>query len=262
MTFPSMDGVPLEGWFIPGDSDKLIIRNHFLPGNRYGYPGHLPEFGGLGGFEVNFLPEYKALHDAGYNILAYDIRNHGLSGQGNGGMAGIGLLEYRDVIGSLRYAAPRPDTKDMRKPLLSVCLGAEFTAVAWSKHPEEFSEVESMVMLQPVSGSHIVEKFVKNLGIEDGYAKFDAAVHERTGFHLSEQSPLEHVSAVTVPTLVTQVHDDTMTRPQDVQDIYDAIPVDDRELYWIEGTDRRFNGYNFFGIHPEVPIDWFDAHMK
>jgi hypothetical protein len=105
VTFPSLDGVPLEGWFIPADSDKLIIHNHFLPGNRYGYPGHLPEFGGLGGFEVNFLPEYKALRDAGYNALAYDIRNHGMSGQGNGGIAGIGLTEYRDVIGSLRYAA-------------------------------------------------------------------------------------------------------------------------------------------------------------
>ena len=69
-------------------------------------------------------------------------------------------------------------------------------------------------------------------------------------------------TAVTVPTLVAQVHDDTMTRPQDVQDIYDAIPVSDKELYWIEGTDRRFDGYNFFGANPEVPIDWFDAHMK
>ncbi|BBY06675.1 hypothetical protein MNVI_19930 [Mycobacterium noviomagense] len=29
--FPSMDGVPLEGWFIPADSDKLIIHNHFCP---------------------------------------------------------------------------------------------------------------------------------------------------------------------------------------------------------------------------------------
>jgi hypothetical protein len=117
--FPSIDGVPLEGWFIPADSDRLIIHNHFLPGNRYGYPGHLPEFGGLGGFEVSFLPEYKALHDAGYNILAYDIRNHGLSGQGSGGIAAIGLLEYRDVIGSLRYASSRPDTKAMKKVLLS-----------------------------------------------------------------------------------------------------------------------------------------------
>jgi lactoylglutathione lyase len=93
-----------------------------LPGNRYGYPGHLPEFGGLGGFEVNFLPEYKALHDAGYNVLAYDLPNHGMSGQGNGGIAGIGLTEYRDVIGSLRYAASTPDTTTMKKALLSVCL--------------------------------------------------------------------------------------------------------------------------------------------
>lgn len=262
VTFPSMDGVPLEGWFIPADSDKLIIHNHFLPGNRYGYPGHLPEFGGLGGFEVSFLPEYKALHDAGYNVLAYDMRNHGLSGQGNGGIAGIGLLEYRDVIGSLRYAASRPDTKDMRKVLLSVCLGADSTAVAWSKYPEEFSEIQAMVMLQPVSGPYIVEEFVKAIGMPDGYDKFDKAVHERTGFHLAEQSPLEHVKSVSVPTLVAQVHDDTMTRPDDVQSIFGALPVADKELHWIEGTDRRFDGYNYFGAHPEIPIDWFNKHLK
>ena len=67
-------------------------------------------------------------------------------------------------------------------------------------------------MLQPVSGRYIVEEFVKGIGMEDGYEKFDAAVHERTGFHQSEQSPLEHVKAVTVPTLVAQVHDDRLQR--------------------------------------------------
>ena len=262
VTFPSMDGVPLEGWFIAADSDRLVIHNHFLPGNRYGYPGHLPEFGGLGGFEVNFLPEYRALHDAGYNVLAYDMRNFGLSGQGNGGIAGIGLLEYRDVIGSLRYAASRPDTSSMSKVLLSVCLGADSTAVAWSKHPEEFSEIQAMVMLQPVSGRPIVEQFVKGIGMDDGFEKFDKAVHERTGFHLDEQSPIEHVKAVTIPTLVAQVHRDTMTRPDDVQAIYDALTVEDKQLHWIEGTDERFRGYNYFGEHPEIPIDWFNSHIR
>lgn len=150
----------------------------------------------------------------------------------------------------------------MKKVLLSVCLGADSTAVAWSKHPEEFSQIQAMVMLQPVSGNYIVEEFVKGIGMEDGYAKFDKAVHERTGFHLSEQSPLEHVKAVTVPTLVAQVHDDVMTRPQDVQDIFDAIPVEEKALHWITGTDRRFDGYNYFGVHPEVPIEWFDKHVK
>nr|WP_234998187.1 hypothetical protein [Mycobacterium sp. DBP42] len=112
-----------------------------------------------------------------------------------------------------------------------------------------------------MSGKYIVEEFVKGIGLKDGYEKFDAAVHERTGFHLAEQSPLQHVTAITVPTLVAQVHDDTMTRPQDVQDIFDAIPVEEKRLYWIEGTDRRFDGYNFFGVHPELPIEWFDKHV-
>lgn len=163
-----------------------------LPGNRYGYPGHLPEFGGLGGFEVNFLPEYKALHDAGYNILAYDMRNHGMSGQGNGGIAGIGLLEYRDVIGSLRYAKSRADTAHMSTVLLSVCLGADSTAVAWDKHPEEFADVKALVMLQPVSARPIVENFVAGIGLEDGYEKFDKAVHELPGRAVAGRLREEH----------------------------------------------------------------------
>ena len=103
-----------------------------MPGNRYGYPGHLPEFGGLGGFEVNLLAEYKALHDAGYNVLAYDLRNHGMSGQGNGGIAGIGLTEYRDVIGSLRYAASRPDTTTMKRRCCRSAWAPTRPAVGWS----------------------------------------------------------------------------------------------------------------------------------
>ena len=61
--FPSMDGVPLEAWFIPAESDRLLIVNHPMTCNRYGFPGHLPEYKSyFGGFEVNFLPELKALN--------------------------------------------------------------------------------------------------------------------------------------------------------------------------------------------------------
>jgi len=27
VTFPSMDGVPLEGWFVPADADRLTDQN-------------------------------------------------------------------------------------------------------------------------------------------------------------------------------------------------------------------------------------------
>jgi hypothetical protein len=31
--------------------------------------------------------------------------------------------------------------------------------------------------------------------------------------------------------------------------------VTEKRLYWIDGTDRRFDGYNFFGAHPELPVE-------
>ena len=36
--FPAQDGVTVEGWFIPADSDRLIVCNHPMSCNRYGYP--------------------------------------------------------------------------------------------------------------------------------------------------------------------------------------------------------------------------------
>jgi uncharacterized protein len=50
--FPSLDGTILQGWFIPakgGPSKKLIIANHPMTCNRYGYPGHLQGYDGFGG---------------------------------------------------------------------------------------------------------------------------------------------------------------------------------------------------------------------
>ena len=39
VTFPASDGVELKGWFLPADSNRLVIANHFGPANRQGYPG-------------------------------------------------------------------------------------------------------------------------------------------------------------------------------------------------------------------------------
>ena len=77
------------------------------------------------GFEVNFVPDFKILHGAGYNVLAYDLRNHGLSAAANGGIGSSGIFEARDVVGSLQYARDRTDSEsrnaddgDRRDPLL------------------------------------------------------------------------------------------------------------------------------------------------
>lgn len=260
--FPAMDGVTIEGWFIPANSDKLIICNHPMPANRYGYPGHLDPWKNFGGFEVNFLPEYKILHDAGYNIIAYDMRNHGRSGVGSGGVNGHGVLEYRDVIGSLRYARNRVDTKKMKIALYSRCLGANATIVGMKKHPVEFKDVKALFALQPVSPKVFVETAVENNKIANGMKLFDEAFHKQTGFYIKDVWPMEYAKAVTIPTLVAQVRNDFLTKSSNVQEIYDNISAKDKKLFWIEGTDQRFQGYNYFGKNPQLMLEWLDTHMK
>ncbi|MGX1675567.1 hypothetical protein [Streptomyces sp. NPDC055400] len=150
----------------------------------------------------------------------------------------------------------------MKKALLSVCMGANSTAVAWAKHPEEFAEIQYLILLQPLSGRSMDERFFEAIGFQGGYDRLNQAVHECTGLHLEEQSPLTYTPAISFPTLVAQVRDDAMTRPEDVQAIYDAIPVEDKSMVWIESTTRRFDGYNYFSEHPEDAVKWFDDHVR
>ena len=265
--FPSMDGYRLEGWFFPAESNELVICNHPLWFSRSGFPGHLDPwkslFGAAGNdFECNFMPDYVNLHHAGYNVLCYDLRNFGRSASANGGICGNGLLEYRDVIGSLQFVQSRQDLSGMTKGLYSRCVGGNSTMIAMSKHPDYFRDIRCMVNPQPISMAAFFERTLANLGLSDRLADFELGLRKITGFTINEMSPLEYAKDVLVPTFITQVRDDVMTRPSDVQEIFDRIPVTDKKLFWIEDTTRRFDGYNYFAKNPQPMLDWFNLYMK
>jgi pimeloyl-ACP methyl ester carboxylesterase len=260
--FPAMDGVTIEGWFIPGDSDRLIIANHPIWANRYGFPGHLEPYGNAwkasgNNIEVNFMPDYKHLHDAGYNILAYDLRNFGQSAAGSGGVIGNGIREYRDVVGSLRYARSRPDLREMKIGLLSRCCGMNATMVGLARHPEEFRDVRAIVAPQPISLSAFYRTILGHMGMPDAIPEAADALRRATSMELKDMDMPPYAAAVTIPTLLLQVRNDTLTTPDDVQAIFDAMPTKQKELIWIEGTNRRFDGYNYLPRNPEPMIDWF-----
>ena len=264
--FPALDGVPLEAWFIPADSDKLLIVNHPMTCNRYGFPGHLPPWNTMfGGFEVDFLPELKHLHDAGYNILTYDLRNCGQSGTANGGISGLGLLECRDVVGSIRFAKGRDDLASMRTGLYSRCMGGNSTIIAMSKWPEEFAHIQALVLLNVVSGKTFIERGAENFKMNPQKAaeRLDERVRELTGFRLEEETPLPYAPGVAVPTLMTQLRRDFLIHAEpDGQAIFDALGAQDKKLFWIEDSNQRFYAYNYFGQHPERLVGWFDQHIS
>lgn len=263
VSFPSADGITLEGWYIPAKtkSNKIVICNHFSPGNRYGYAGHIKPWKGAGGFEVNFLPKYKVLTEAGYNVLAYDLRNHGFSAPAQHNAYNPSLFEYKDVLGSLQYVKNREDTKNMEIHLHSMCLGANSTLVALKKQPEVFKDVKSMMLIQPISGDYLVKRLCKTMFLgKKGYDIFEEIYRQQFGFSITDSSPIVDAEYVNIPTFLTQVKEDSATYPEDVQRVYDTLPVKDKKLFWIEGTKKRFHGYTYFSENPEQMIEWYNEH--
>ena len=269
VTFPSQDGVPLEGWFIPAPgSDKLIIVNHPRWFSRSGLPAHLEPWKSIGAetgndFEVDFVPDIALLRAAGYNVLAYDLRNFGHSGAANGGLTSSGRFEARDVIGSLQYVRTRADLQEMTIGLFSRCLGCNATLFAMSQQPGAFEGVRCLIGCQPLSVRVVFERGLERAGIPARYIDdLEQRIRLRTSFTFDDLSPVRPSTDVTIPTFLYQVRDDLMTRPSDVQAMYDAIPSDEKKLLWIEGTSRRWDGYTFFQKEPTQMLDWLDTYMS
>jgi pimeloyl-ACP methyl ester carboxylesterase len=268
ISFLARDGVPLEGWFIPAPgSSKMIIANHPVGFSRSGIPTHLQpwhaDWAASGnGFEVDLVPDYKILHDAGYNVLAYDLRNHGLSSAANGGVVTHGFTESRDVVGSLEYVRTRPDTSDMTIGLFSRCMGCVSTFAAMTRFPATFDGVRCLVAPQPVTPRYIVERRLALIGLGNRRDDFDTLLRLRTSVGLDQRIPQEWARNVRVPTFLYQVRGDVLTDPSDVQSMYDHIPVTDKKLQWIEGTTSRWSGYMEFQRRPEPMLEWFNQHMS
>ena len=43
---------------------------------------------------------------------------------------------------------------------------------------------------------------------------------------------------------------------------FELLTIEDKKLFWIEGTTKRFDGYNYFSDRPEQMIEFFDKRMK
>ena len=273
VTFPSSDGVPLEGWFIPAPgADRVVVANHPSGFSRSGLPTHLEPWSSRWApsgnrDEVDFVPDYRILHDAGYHVLAYDLRNHGLSGAANGGIGTSGVLEARDVVGSLRYLRSRSDTGELRVGLFSRCLGANATFAAMAQSPGAFAQVRGLVAVQPLTPRVILRRQLALAGvpvhrIDDALlADLSRRLVVTTSIGLAQRTPVEWAGHVTVPAFLIQVRDDILTDPSDVQAMFDAVPAPGKELHWVRGTTRRWDGYVEFQRRPELILDWLATTM-
>jgi len=110
-TFGASDGTPLSGWFVKGRPGwPVILLCH-----------------DLGEARSSLLNSAVALNRAGYPLLVFDFRGHGLSG-GKGST--LGILERLDVLAGIDYLKTRHDVDAGRFGVWGIGMGAYAASLA------------------------------------------------------------------------------------------------------------------------------------
>ena len=119
--FPSrQEGLNLAAWYIPGDADApVIILTHGLNGCKC---------------STRILTVAGMLHQNGFNVLAYDMREHGESDIEDG-RAAIGNEEYQDLLGAWDWLVNEKQFDLKRIGVFGESLGAGTTLIAFGQEP-------------------------------------------------------------------------------------------------------------------------------
>jgi pimeloyl-ACP methyl ester carboxylesterase len=112
--FASSDGIPLRGWWNPGDASMpVIIFVHGLNRSR-----------------LELLERAGESSKRGYGVLLFDLRNHGASGKA---YTTIGIFESRDVCAASKWV--REKAGGRQQVLWGVSMGASSAILAAKQCP-------------------------------------------------------------------------------------------------------------------------------
>ncbi|MGI9146898.1 MAG: alpha/beta hydrolase [Chloroflexota bacterium] len=108
-----VDDVRISGWFFCASGSRpapAVVLCH-----------------GIGTGRRECLPLALRFSAAGYNVLCFDFRAHGMS---DGQFSSVGLHETNDVIGAVRYLKGRPEVDPGRIGVVGFSMGAVATIQA------------------------------------------------------------------------------------------------------------------------------------
>jgi pimeloyl-ACP methyl ester carboxylesterase len=109
VTFQSTDdAIRISGWFFRGSSSTepaptVVLCHGIWTGRR------------------ECLPLALRFQTAGYNVLCFDFRAHGLS---DGRFTSVGHHETNDVLGAVEYLKTRPEVDQVRIGVIGFSMGA------------------------------------------------------------------------------------------------------------------------------------------
>lgn len=259
VTFEAPDGVRLGGWFIPTASPSpapAVVILHGWPWNRMGTQAtsllnDLPM-----SQAVNLMSLFERLHDAGYHVLTFDLRNFGDSERR--GLVTGGQMERLDLLGAIDYLAGRSEVDTERLGAIGFSNGGCALLFALP----ETDRLRAAIAVQPTTASVFMRGFLRSLlgpiarpvaALVDGFYRLAGGAPIRT-----IQPADAAARAGDVPVLYLQGTGDRWGSVADVATMANRTP--NAEAVYPETPDR-FAGYRYVLEHPEVVLDFLGKHL-
>lgn len=261
--FPARDGTRLSGWFIPTSPPKnkekaaTLVIVHGWPWNRLGTAAETILTDLPGSSPVQLIHLAHALHREHYQVLMFDLRNHGLSARN--GPVTFGLRESSDLLGALDYLYSRRDVDRQRIGVIGFSIGANTMLYALP----QTNLIRAAVAVQPTSAPIFLDGYTHSLlGPLGTIATYIIKVIYQliAGLRLSAISPtFTATGAGETPLLYIQSTGDRWGSAQDVREMIAATPNAVAPVF-VESRNR-FEGFQYVLDHPDVVVSFFEDQL-
>jgi pimeloyl-ACP methyl ester carboxylesterase len=260
LDFTARDGVRLRGWLMAqphgaGGQSPAVVVVHGWPWNRCGNQG-----GSIPGPDspVDLLEPAGALHRAGFHVLLFDLRNHGLSEARP--PVTFGLREADDVAAAIEVLRGRADVDASRIGLLGYSMGANAALFAVGAG----QPVRAAVLVQPVRAASFARNFAASMLGPAGPALLQLAeplYRALGGPPLASIDPeVAAGRAGDTELLFIQGSGDTWGSLDEVRAMAQAAPR--ARPVVVATSDERFGGYQYVRDHASESVAFFRDAMR
>jgi uncharacterized protein len=260
--FPAQDGLRLSGWFVPAPTDSrrkkaTVVLVHGWPWNRLGDTAEDMVANLTGSTPVDLLRLLYSLHQEGFHVLTFDLRNHGESAAAS--PVTFGQEEAKDLLGALAYLKGRADVDPERIGVVGFSMGANVLLYTAAKS----DQIRAGVAVQPTSPAIFAQRF--GVDIFGPLAKLIIPLTElfyrlEGGPTLASIRPESAVSrAYPIPILYIQGQGDRWGSVEDVANMAAATVNAHGPL--LVDTGHRSGGYQYVVDNPKIIAAFFEEHL-
>ena len=190
---------------------------------------------GMGGTSRSLTDVMGVFLDLGYNVLAIDQRN---SGDNLAPYNTFGVLESYDILDAINYAKNEM-SEEGKLVLWGESYGGASAAIAAGRNEES---IDYLILESPVADSNeLLDQELYDIEAQQkipaNYMRFAGNLYTMLKLHFSfkDIDASDYLKNITIPVLITNADQDTLTPPHMGEALFEAIPHDKKQLYTAKG---------------------------